>query len=168
MVTIDVLNLKFHRAIELPSCLGDRYPYASARSHSVFNDRTRRGRPAPNVTRAAPEPDPFPGTSRHNPGTLNLSWSHTWHSFLCTSDAPRSTLIVKHLRLLGHNLAAFPNVNRCSVHARHLPGSTRGSPHPTTDTGGKALRLLWRFSCRGHGPRPSNLGLDWEFSYIAQ
>ena len=23
--------------------------------------------------------DPFPGTPRHNPGTLNLSWSHSWH-----------------------------------------------------------------------------------------
>jgi hypothetical protein len=24
--------------------------------------------------------DPFPGTPRHNPGTLNLSWSQMWHS----------------------------------------------------------------------------------------
>src|SRR5579862_6307266 len=23
--------------------------------------------------------NPFPGTPRHNPGTLNLSWSHSWH-----------------------------------------------------------------------------------------
>src|SRR5450631_1884097 len=25
----------------------------------------------------APEPDPFPGSPRHNPGTPNLSWSQT-------------------------------------------------------------------------------------------
>src|SRR5271157_5113557 len=27
-------------------------------------------------------PPLFPGTPRHNPGTLNLSWSHSWYSFL--------------------------------------------------------------------------------------
>jgi hypothetical protein len=30
----------------------------------------------------ATEPDPFPGTPRHNPGTLNLSWSHLRDSLL--------------------------------------------------------------------------------------
>jgi hypothetical protein len=75
---------------------------------------------------------------------------------------------VKHLWLLGHDLAVFPNVNRCSVHTCHFPGSSSGTPHSTTDTGSKALRLPWWLSSSGHGPRSSNLGLDSEFSYIAQ
>ena len=74
----------------------------------------------------------------------------------------------KHLWLLSYDIAVFPNVNRCSVHARHFSGTTGGTPHPTTDTGSKALRLLWRFTSSGHGPRSNNLGLDSEFSYIAQ
>lgn len=36
------------KAIAIVSWLGDRHPYASARSHIVFNACTRRGRPAPN------------------------------------------------------------------------------------------------------------------------
>jgi len=87
---------------------------------------------------------------------------------LVDRGAPRSIAHVNHLWLLGHDLAVFPNVNRCSVHTRHFSGSTCGTPHPAADTGGKALRLLWRFSSSGHGPRSSNLGLDSEFSYIAQ
>jgi hypothetical protein len=54
------------------------------------------------------------------------------------------------------------------VHARHFSGSTGGTPHSTTDTGSKALRLLWRLTSSCHGPRSINLGLDSEFSYIAQ
>ncbi len=87
---------------------------------------------------------------------------------LVTRDAPRSLTLVKHLWFLGHNLAVLPNVNRCSVHTSHFSRSTCGTPHPTTDTGCKALRLLWRFSSSGHGPRSSRFGLDSEFSYIAQ
>ena len=105
----------------------------------------------------------FPGTPRHNPGTPNLNWSHRRHS-----SPGRPRMRRKHLRLLGHNLAVFPNVNRRSVHARHFSGSTGGTPHSTTDTGSKALRLLRRLTSSCHGPRSSNLGLDSEFSYIAQ
>ena len=104
--------------------------------------------------------------------------AQSWHtqSELVTSPsqlAPvdqnaRRTILVKRLWLFGYNFAVFPNVNRRSVHSRHLPGSTCGTPHPATDTGGKALRLLRRFSSSGHGPRSSNLGLDSEFSCIAQ
>jgi hypothetical protein len=108
-----------------------------------------------------------------------LTKAQSWHtqSELVTSptqltlvdcDAPRTVTLVKHLRLLGHDLAVFPNVNRCSVHTSHFSRSTGGTPHPTTDTGSKALRLLWRFTSSGHGPRSNNLGLDSEFSYIAQ
>jgi hypothetical protein len=86
---------------------------------------------------------------------------------LVDRDATRSSLF-KHLWLLGHNLSVFPNVDRRSVHARHFSGSTGGTPHSTTDTGSKALRLLWRLTSSCHGPRSINLGLDSEFSYIAQ
>jgi hypothetical protein len=53
------------------------------------------------------------------------------------------------------------------MHTRHFSGSSGGTRHSTTDTGGKALRLLWRLTSSGHDPRSSNLGLDSEFSYIA-
>jgi hypothetical protein len=52
------------------------------------------------------------------------------------------------------------------VHARHFSGSTGGTPHSTTDTGSKALRLLWRLTSSCRDPRSINLGLDSEFSYI--
>jgi hypothetical protein len=87
---------------------------------------------------------------------------------LLKRDTLRSPSVVKRLWLLGHDLTVLPNVDRCSVHTRHFSGSTGGTPHPTTNTGSKALRLFWRFSSSGHGPRSSNLGLDSEFSYIAQ
>jgi hypothetical protein len=87
---------------------------------------------------------------------------------LLNRDTLRSPSVIKSLWLLGHDLTVFPNVNRCSVHARHFSGSTCGTPHPTTNTGSKAPRLLWRFSSSAHGPRSNNLGLDSEFSYIAQ
>jgi hypothetical protein len=32
---------------------------------------------------------PFPGSPRHTPGTVNLSWSHLRHSWLVDRDAPR-------------------------------------------------------------------------------
>ena len=107
-----------------------------------------------------------------------LTKAQSWHTqselvappsqlALVNRDAPRSLTLVKHLWFLGHNLAVFPNANRCSVHTSHFSRSTCGTLHPTTDTGCKALRLLWRFSSSGHGPRSSNLGLDSEFSYIA-
>jgi hypothetical protein len=54
------------------------------------------------------------------------------------------------------------------MHTRHFSGSTGGAPHTSTDTGSKALRLLSRLTSNGHGPRSSNLGLDSEFSNIAQ
>ena len=82
--------------------------------------------------------------------------------------AQPTTILAKGLRLLGHNLTVFPNVNRCSVHTRHFSGSARSTSHPTADAGSKALWLLWRLTSSGQGPRSSNLGLDSEFSYIAQ
>jgi hypothetical protein len=86
-----------------------------------------------------------------------LTKAQSWHTqselvtppsqlALVNRDAPRSLTLVKHLWFLGHNLAFFPNVNRCSVHTSHFSRSTCGTLHPTTDTGCKALRLLWRFS----------------------
>jgi hypothetical protein len=87
---------------------------------------------------------------------------------LVDRDAPLTTALARHLGLLGHNFAVFPNVNRRSVHTRHFSGSTGSTPHSTTDAGSKALRLLWRLTSSCHGPRSSNLGLDSEFSYIAQ
>jgi hypothetical protein len=83
-------------------------------------------------------------------------------------DAPRTPLLVKRLWLLGHNFAVFPNINRRSVHPGDFSGSTCGTAHSTTNPGSKALRFLWRLTSSGHGPRSCNLGLDSEFSYIAQ
>jgi hypothetical protein len=45
------------------------------------------------------------------------------------------------LWLLGHNLAVFPNVNRCSVHARHFSGGYGRRPafhdrHPAAKLSG--------------------------------
>jgi hypothetical protein len=113
-------------------------------------------RPLPRHTKAQ---------SRHTQSELVTSRAQL---ALLDRDASRTTRLVKHLRLLGYNLAVFPNVYRRSVHTRHFSGSTCGSPHSTTDTGSKALRLLWRLTSSCHRPRSSNLGLDSEFSYIAQ
>ena len=44
---------------------------------SVFGDS--RGLSINHLQRLA---DPVPGTPRHNPGKLNLSWSQIWHSTL--------------------------------------------------------------------------------------
>ncbi len=112
-----------------------------------------------------PPPRHTTAQSRHTQSELVTSPSQL---ALVDRDAPRTVTLVKHLWLLGHDLAVLPDVNRCSVHTRHFSGSTCGTPHPTTDTGSKALRLLGQFSSSGHGPRSSNLGLDSEFSYIAQ
>ncbi len=84
------------------------------------------------------------------------------------AQVPRPVTLVKHLRLLGHDLSVLPDVNRRSVHTSHFSGSTSGTPHSATDTGSKALRLLGWLTSSGHGPLSSNLGLDSEFSYIAQ
>jgi len=84
---------------------------------------------------------PFHGAlqSWHTQSELVTSPAQNDELALADCDTQRTARIVKHLWLLGNDLAIFPNVNRCSVHARHFPGTTCGAPHPATDAGSKTF-----------------------------
>jgi len=109
----------------------------------------------------------FPGTSRHNPGTVNLSWSQSWHSQseLVTILAQRSSCLggkprASPLSRQGDNLPLLPNVDRNTVHtgssARVLRSSAQSAPNLRCSRGGRlagSLDLHSLFS-RSRGSRP--------------
>ncbi len=107
---------------------------------------------------ATPLPKYTKAQSWHTQSELVTSWAQLP---IVERDARLTTTLARHLWLLGHNLAVFPDVNRRTVHARHFPGSAGSTPHSTTDTGSKALRFLRRLTSSCHGPRSTNLGFGF-------
>ena len=68
--------------------------------------------------------------------------------------------------LFRNHLPIFPDINRCAVHPRDLPGRFCRTPERPPHDSGEFLR---RFSCRAflHSDRSSSRGDVPKFSYTA-